>query len=104
EAATSLGMEVQVTNGDRHGDLLPDEIAILKADVRPTVIVSWVDSHAYVLLEDLQKLGIRVPEDIAVVGFDGIRLTVRPFCALTTVRAPWDVVAATAVDLLMKLI
>lgn len=104
DAAEYFSLEVQVTSGEKNGALLPEEIAILKTDVRPTVIVSWVDSHAYVLLEDLQKLGIRVPEDIALVGFDGIRLTVRPFCALTTVRAPWDVVAATAVDLLMKLI
>jgi DNA-binding LacI/PurR family transcriptional regulator len=106
ERADSLGIKVEVMCGEKNGKLRPHEIDILRApqDVRPSVIVSWVDSHAYVLLEELQMLGIRVPGDIAVVGFDGIRLTPRPFCSLTSIRAPWDEVAITAVDLLMTLI
>jgi len=106
ETAAALKMTVEVTCGEKNGQLHPDEIDILRSpmEARPSVIVSWVDSHAYVLLEELQKLGIRVPDDIAVVGFDGIRLKPRPFCTLTSVRAPWDEVAVIAVDLLMKLI
>lgn len=105
-AAESLGMAVKVSLGEKNGKLRPDEIAILRGpqDVRPTAIVSWVDSHAYSLLEELHLLGIRVPDDIAVVGFDGIRLKPRPFCTLTSIRAPWDDVAVVAVDLLMTLI
>ncbi len=106
EAAASFDMDVQVSRGEKNGRLRAEEIDILRTpqELRPTVIVSWVDSHAYMLLEELRELNIRVPDDIAVVGFDGIRLTPRPFCALTSIRAPWNEVAETAVDLLMMLI
>lgn len=56
------------------------------------------------LLEDCARLGIQVPDDLAVVGFDGIETGIKPTCVLTTIRAPWEKVAEKAVDLLMALI
>jgi DNA-binding LacI/PurR family transcriptional regulator len=104
--APSIGLNVQVSHGESSGQLRPEEVTILTAppDVRPTAIVSWADSHAYVLLESLRALGIRVPDDFSIVGFDGVPLRIRPAYTLTTIRAPWEQVAATAVDLLMDLI
>jgi len=50
----------------------------------------------------LERAGVRIPEDIAVVGFDGIPLgrMVRP--SLTTVSQPMRRLGETAVDLLIE--
>ena len=52
----------------------------------------------------LQQAGRRVPEDVAVGGFDDstIAATTRP--PLTTVRQPWDRISAEMVRLLLSLI
>jgi len=106
-AAGELGLRVTFSAESRDGHITPAEVELLTrapAADRPTAVVSWVDSQAYVFIEDCVRLGIRVPDDLAVAGFDGIDLQIRPAYRLTTIRAPWEVVAATAVDLLMNLI
>lgn len=47
-------------------------------------------------------LGIRVPEDISVAGFDDIAMANWPRYQLTTIRQPLDDMIDLAVDLLMK--
>ncbi|MGW6458176.1 LacI family DNA-binding transcriptional regulator [Streptomyces sp. NPDC055078] len=60
------------------------------------------DQMAVGALRALEARGVRVPEDIAVVGFDGIPLSriVRP--ALTTVRQPMRRLGEEAVGLLVQ--
>ena len=69
---------------------------------RPTAIVCWNDDLADVTLAHCGSLGLRIPEDIAILGFDGSTSRVRPSRRLTTIRAPWSDVAQTAVELLMR--
>ena len=106
ESAAARGMTVTATTpGDWSAGLSAREEALLMAvgDERPTAAACWSDSSAYALLEACQRLGIRVPEDLAVVGFDGIRAKVRPARQLTTIRAPWEQVAIKAVEMLLAL-
>lgn len=74
----------------------------LAADGRlPRALVCASDQHALGLLEVLASLGIRVPDDVAVTGFDGVvagRLSSPP---LTTVRQPMEAMGRLAVDILM---
>lgn len=67
----------------------------------PQGLVFANDQMAVGALEVLERRGVRVPEDVAVVGFDGIPLgrVVRP--ALTTVTQPMRKLGETAVDLLV---
>ncbi len=61
------------------------------------------DFIARKLISDLTISGKRVPEDIAVIGFDGLELIcdlVHPI--LTSVKQPMDKVAELACDLLIK--
>jgi LacI family transcriptional regulator len=69
---------------------------------RPTAIVCWVDTLADQSVLECQHLGLQVPQEIAVVGFDGLRTDYKPALRLTTIRAPWSEVAETSVDLLVK--
>ncbi|MET8683555.1 LacI family DNA-binding transcriptional regulator [Streptomyces sp. NPDC004732] len=60
------------------------------------------DQMAIGALHALERRGVRVPEDVAVTGFDGIPLgrLVRP--ALTTVRQPMRQLGEEAVELLVR--
>ncbi len=62
-----------------------------------TAVVCWNDVAAYGLLASCAAAGIRVPEDLAVTGFDGVSSLYGSPPALTTVEAPWAEVARTAV-------
>lgn len=71
-------------------------------DQRPTAVLCWSDSDAYRLLAQTRRRGIRVPEDMAVVGFDGDPNPLSSWWQLTTVRAPWSEVARTALKQLVS--
>lgn len=62
------------------------------------------DRMAVGAMSTAQKLGRKVPDDIAVVGFDdsGMAATVEP--PLTTMRQPFGEISATMVRLLLDLI
>jgi LacI family transcriptional regulator len=68
----------------------------------PQALVCANDQMAIGTLQTLERRGIRVPQDMAVVGFDGIPLgrVVRP--SLTTVSQPMRRLGETAVDLLVE--
>jgi DNA-binding LacI/PurR family transcriptional regulator len=72
------------------------------SEQRPTAAICWNDIAAYQLLAACHDLRIRVPEDLAVVGFDGDPNPLSYRWRLTTVRAPWAAAAQTAVGLLVS--
>ncbi|GAB4191038.1 MAG: LacI family DNA-binding transcriptional regulator [Roseiflexaceae bacterium] len=107
EAADAAGIEVVLTAPDGLTDMLsPRELALLTgpAAQRPSAAVCWADMSAYRLLDECLRLGMRVPEDLAIMGFDGIPTAIPPQRRLTTIRAPWQNLTATAVELLVGLI
>ena len=64
---------------------------------RPTAIICWRDETAMVAIEAAVAMGLRVPEDISVVGFSDLS-TARFFRpALSTVQSPWDELGRLAV-------
>ncbi|WP_189821330.1 LacI family DNA-binding transcriptional regulator [Streptomyces finlayi] len=68
----------------------------------PEAMLFANDQMAVGALHALERRGVRVPEDIAVTGFDGIPLgrVVRP--SLTTVRQPMRRLGEEAVELLVR--
>jgi DNA-binding LacI/PurR family transcriptional regulator len=107
EAAGRLGMRVVVGGSAAENAALTDEEkAILtgRSPDRPTAVACWADTNAYSCLEGCLDLGLRVPQDVAVAGFDGIPTRIRPFRCLTTIRAPWNEAAARALHLVCDLI
>lgn len=59
---------------------------LLKRSPRPTAIFAGNDAMAIGVMKATQELGLSVPDDLSVVGFDDIELAAHTTPALTTVR------------------
>lgn len=64
---------------------------LLEREDRPTAVLCFSDVLAVSVIRAARDLGLRVPEDVSVVGFDDSQLTARHDPPLTTVRQ--DIVA-----------
>jgi DNA-binding LacI/PurR family transcriptional regulator len=62
--------------------------AVLAAAPEATAILVMADRQAIVILEDFARRGVRVPEDISVVGFDGVPEAAHTTPPLTTIVQP----------------
>lgn len=76
-------------------------LELLDRGDRPTAVVTSSDLQAIGLLTAAHELGLRVPEDVAVVSFDGTEETRFTAPPLTTVTQPVAAMAAAAIDLLV---
>lgn len=59
---------------------------LLDLDLAPTGVVASADSHAMLVTEGARARGVRVPEDLSVIGFDD--LDIAKHLGLSTVRQP----------------
>ncbi len=76
----------------------------LREGVQMDAVFAGDDEAATGVIAALGRAGKRVPEDIAVVGFDDVHLADYLMPALTTVRAPIEQVGSEAVRQLVRLI
>lgn len=65
----------------------------------PDAIFAFNDNMAIALLQWMKKTGIRVPKDVALVGFDGIEES--EYLGLTTVETPMYEVGTLAAQILL---
>jgi len=68
---------------------------------QPTAVACWADVAADALLAKWECHGVRFPEDVALISFDGIPTNGLTARHLTTVVAPWRDVSRTAVSVLV---
>jgi len=71
---------------------------------RPTAIVTMSDIIAIGAMEAARELGVRVPDDVSIVGYDDIPATRWTRPRLTTVHQPIREKGKLAADLLVKLV
>jgi LacI family transcriptional regulator len=101
--AAGLGLEVRAADaGFATGPALDAAAALLRAADRPTAVFCHNDTIALAVLNVARELGLRVPEDIAVIGFDDTAAAGWPIVSLTTVRQPIPRMATRAVELLTE--
>jgi LacI family transcriptional regulator len=67
----------------------------------PDAIFAAGDMMALGVIDALRDAGKRVPEDISVIGFDGIRAGALPAYQVTTFLQPVDVMFTRAMDLIV---
>lgn len=71
-------------------------------DERPTAAFAWSDDVAIEMMRVLRELGLRVPEDVAVIGYDSTPLCDHTDPPLTSVRQPIYDMAGQALTLLTQ--
>ncbi|MGA9118657.1 MAG: LacI family DNA-binding transcriptional regulator [Bacteroidota bacterium] len=74
----------------------------LARDDYPTAIVCFNDHQALAVMLALRKLGIRIPEDISLVGIDDIYYAKMYPIPLTTIRAPHHEIGMRAAEILIR--
>jgi len=76
-----------------------EAVALLGGEEPPTAVFAASDVQAFGVLEAAESLGRRVPEDVAVIGFDDIEMAAP--MGLTTVRQPLYETGARGAGLLL---
>jgi DNA-binding LacI/PurR family transcriptional regulator len=106
QALTEAGLEshpeliVAGGNTVAGGDSAVREL-LKRSSERPTAVFAFNDQMAIGALHALRTSGLRVPEDVAVVGFDGIGLGAFTTPELTTVEQPRAEVGERAVQMVL---
>ncbi len=76
-------------------------LQLLSLPEPPTALFAFYDLVAADAIKAANERGLRVPDDIAIVGFDGLRLSTRTQPPLTTVRQPLSRMGERAIEMLM---
>lgn len=102
--AASMGLELVET-----GTVSPTYLGgVAAADVllaaSVTAVIAYNDMIALGLISQMTARGVRVPQDVSVVGFDDIPTAGLVNPALTTVSEPKEQCGRAAVDLLVDLL
>lgn len=109
KAVTSAGLDAEVltwittealnvAEGRRAGE----RVQGLPARRRPTAVFCANDLLALGLLQHLTQLGVVVPDDIAIVGYDDIEFAAAAAVPLTSVAQPRHLMGRTAASLLLE--
>jgi DNA-binding LacI/PurR family transcriptional regulator len=103
ETMQRLGLSPIVIPGNHTleaGDL--GALHLLERDERPTAIFAANDLCALGVLSRLARAGVRVPQDMTVIGFDNLPVADTAMVSLTTVRQPVKAIAARSLDALVR--
>lgn len=76
--------------------------ALMSRRDRPTALLAWNDYVAEDLCRRVRELGLRVPEDVSIAGFDDTPQARTADPPLTTVRQELDALGRNAVDLALE--
>jgi len=104
---------VSESAGEIKGDVLSFERADIDREVfrriltapstRPTALICGSDGLAIEVVALLRELGLKIPDDISVVGYDNVPDTAYWSPPLTTVAQPTDSLCEASLDLLLEL-
>ncbi|GAA1673913.1 LacI family DNA-binding transcriptional regulator [Nonomuraea maheshkhaliensis] len=84
------------------GRLAGQEIAGLPAAERPTAVFCANDLVAIGVLQEMTQRGLRVPEDLAIIGYDDIDFAAAAAVPLSSIRQPREQLGHTAAQLLLE--
>jgi LacI family transcriptional regulator len=78
------------------------ELTDLRVRDRPTAVFCANDLLALGVLQELTRRGARVPDDVAIVGYDDIEFAAAAAVPLSSVRQPREQLGRTAAQLLLE--
>ncbi|MBM6403864.1 LacI family DNA-binding transcriptional regulator [Phycicoccus sp. CSK15P-2] len=79
-------------------------VRLLDRDDRPTAVFAGSDEVALGVIEAARRQGLRVPEDLSVLGFDDVPLAMTASPPLTTVRQPLLEMGSLGLRTLLRLV
>lgn len=82
----------------------PGPIAARIAADLPDALICYDDALALALMDALRSLGVETPDDVAIVGFDGIAFAALSNPRLTTVSTPLSEIGRLAASSLIRTI
>ena len=71
---------------------------------RPDGIFAGTDHLAVVIMEELCGMGLRVPEDVQVIGYDGLKMLNTGRQLVSSIYQDTELIAKTSVDCLERLL
>lgn len=77
---------------------------LMKENVEFTAVFAVTDIFALGVIRALSDEGIRIPEDVSVLGFDGIKLGDYTVPRLTTIQQPVDEMVEASVNMIIEMI
>jgi len=74
---------------------------LLTRSERPSVVYCGTDYIAYGVIDAANRLGLRIPDDVQVIGYDDLRMSSWSMFDLTTVRQPLNEIATAGTHRLL---
>ncbi|MDJ1007929.1 MAG: LacI family DNA-binding transcriptional regulator [Paracoccaceae bacterium] len=94
---------LEIVDGEYRWERAAEAARWLMAEIKPDAIFVGNDVMAFSVMDTLRfELGLRVPQDVAVVGYDDVAMAAWPAYDLTTVRQPADRMVRATVELLLE--
>lgn len=78
-----------------------ESLALLRLPQPPSAIFAFNDLMAMGVMQAVQERGLRIPADVAVIGFDGLAITEHCYPPLSTIEQPVAEMSAAAIALLL---
>lgn len=110
QAMKDYGIDINENHIGKYGtkdeEFFPYEFTnnIVRKNNRPSAIVCYNDKIAFSVLQAVKDAGLKVPEDISVVGYDDSVFAVAGDIKLTTVRHPKAEMGKRAARFLIRMI
>ncbi|GAB6926363.1 substrate-binding domain-containing protein [Paenibacillus sp. JCM 10914] len=103
EAMAEAGLECRIEQGNFD---IPSGYQIAESWIAsgslPTAVFAGDDMMAFGVMDALKNNGLRIPDDMSIVGYDDQVFATQFHPWLTTVRQPVESIGAQAIELLLK--
>ncbi|GAA2727730.1 LacI family transcriptional regulator [Cellulomonas aerilata] len=103
EAGVAVDPDLMRVGGYRRASTVEPARELLTRPDRPTALFAANDLSALGVMDAAAALGLTIPDDVSLVGFDNIPESALTTPPLTTIHQPIQQMGAAAVDLLVHL-
>ncbi len=75
---------------------------IMEKPERPTAVIAYSDFQAIKIMHVMAKLGLKVPQDVSLIGTDDLWFAALPEFSFTSIALPGKNIGEVSVELLLK--
>ncbi len=104
EAGVKVDERLVRVGGSRHETATAPARELMRRTNRPTAVFAANDLSAIATMDVALKLGLRVPDDLSIIGFDNVPESALAAVPLTTITQPLQRMGFEALRLLVDLI